>query len=114
MTDEGLATQPQLSPAEAAVNYVLRRIRVDANLRYHMLHTEAFSLLCDAEAARTGKSRDTIEQLYGTPAANCRDVQARLPACIERLESIERIASDRGMDERQRLSEIQKLAQSCP
>jgi len=72
MKDEALMTAPKLSPAEAAVNYMLQRIRVDANLRYHMIHTEAFSRLVAAEAHRTGELAEEIDAKYSTLADHCK------------------------------------------
>lgn len=68
MRDEAITTAPTLSKAEAAVSYILKRMRVDANLRHHLLGTEAFSRLCQAEAARAGKSEEEVEQLFSSLA----------------------------------------------
>jgi len=73
MKDEALTTAPALTPAEAAVNYVLQRIRVDADLRYHMLYTEAFARLCAAEAVRVGKTVEEIKALCSEPAKHCKN-----------------------------------------
>jgi len=62
MKDQHITTDPALSPAEAAVSYLLQRVRVDADLRHHLVGTEAFERLCSAEAARTGKTPDQVER----------------------------------------------------
>lgn len=54
---EGPPTAPVVAPvdpdwaAHTAVRYVLDRIQVDPDLRWLMLGTEAFAMLCQAEAA---------------------------------------------------------------
>jgi hypothetical protein len=88
MRDEALTTPPHLSNSEAAVLYLLKRIRVDADLRYHMLGTEAFERLCSAEALRAGKLLDDIIDLYSTPADHCRDDKPRLPETLAGLEEL--------------------------
>lgn len=52
MKDTVIPTQPELSTLENAVSYILQRMRHDANLRHYMLGTQAFALLCEAEAER--------------------------------------------------------------
>lgn len=75
MRDEALATETSLTKAEAAVSYILQRIRVDADLRWLMIGTEAFSRLCHAEAERTGKSFDEVREEFSKLAKRCeRDV----------------------------------------
>lgn len=78
MRDEALTTAPGLTAAESTVNYLLKRMRVDANLRYHMLHTEAFAKLCAAEAERTGKTIEAVVSIYSRPADHCRDDEPKL------------------------------------
>lgn len=46
----------------AAIKYILDRIQRDADLRHHMIHTEAFRLLCAAEAAALGVDAEQHEQ----------------------------------------------------
>lgn len=50
------------TPAERAVSYLLVRLCHDADLRWYLLNTQAFALLCEAEAARTGKTLDEVEE----------------------------------------------------
>lgn len=64
MKDEAITVDVGMTPAEDAVAYLLKRMRLDANLAYHMRGTEAFARLVRAEAARTGKSEEGIEQTY--------------------------------------------------
>ena len=61
MRDVGLTANHSLSPADAAVKYLLDRIQHDPDLRWLMLHSEAFYLLCAAEAARTGETLEVVE-----------------------------------------------------
>lgn len=53
MKDEALVASG-VTAAQKAVSYLLRRIAKDADLRYLMLGTEAYALLCVAEKERTG------------------------------------------------------------
>lgn len=84
MKDEGLTTDPALSLDAAAVNYLLQRIKVDADLRYLMLHTEAFHRLCVAEAARSGETIDYEKATHGRP----RDGDHRKPLIVEMQEAM--------------------------
>lgn len=94
MRDEAIAIAPHLSAAEAAVIYVLKRVKVDADLRHHMLHTEAFSRLCQAEAAQIGKTEDEVMDNYSTPAEHCKDEKPKLVICRQLLDEIAEIAED--------------------
>jgi len=94
MIDEALRTAPTLSPAEAAVSYILQRIRVDANLRYHMLHTEAFGRLCAADALRTGKTEEEAMTTYSTPAEHCRNDKPQLIELRNGIEKAINLMSD--------------------
>lgn len=51
-----------MSPADAAVTYLLNRIQVDPDLRWLMLNTEAFTKLCVAEAARLGEAVEAVTE----------------------------------------------------
>jgi len=62
MHDVGLTAAPALSAADQAVKYLLDRIQFDADLRYLMLDTEAFALLCRAEAERRGESGEVVQE----------------------------------------------------
>jgi hypothetical protein len=93
MKDVHITWPPELSPAESAVLYLLKRVRHDADLRWHVLGTEAFALLCAAEAARTGKSAEEVEALYATP------VDGELPQLVRCRRAI-RKAIDALCDER--------------
>jgi hypothetical protein len=81
MRDEAIATAPHLTPAEAAVYYLLQRMRLDADLRHHLLDTEAFAKLCAAESRRTGTTAEAIEAVYSVPAPHCADERPKLVAC---------------------------------
>jgi hypothetical protein len=114
MKDEGIIIDPDqpLSTSERAVLYLLRRIRLDANLRWYMLHTEAFQLLCEAESqrrhntpqpAREFKSDDELHEwfkdygekncpdgvmkFYSTPAEHCKDEVAEVVKLRKKLEA---------------------------
>lgn len=78
MRDEGLTTPPNLNPAEAAVLYVLKRIQVDVDLRFHMLDTEAFARLCAAESQRIGKSPEQVRDQFAVLAPHCRHDKPRI------------------------------------
>lgn len=73
MRDEGNLTDSKesLTPHERAVLYMLQRVRLDANLRHYMLHTEAFALLCEAEALRIGTTAEAVVGVYSEPAPHC-------------------------------------------
>lgn len=88
MPDEGIDTKPGLTPAEAAVSYMLQRIRADADLRYHMLGTEAFERLCTAEAARVGRPLGDIKVECSKPYPHRAQDRARLPAYVKLVEAI--------------------------
>lgn len=88
MRDEAITTTPTLGSAEAAVCYMLQRIRVDANLRYYMLDTEAFARLCAAEAARIGTDADSVEAIYGELAPHCAGESAEAVRLRNKLELI--------------------------
>jgi hypothetical protein len=72
MRDEGELVDPNqpLSRSERAVLYTLRRIRLDANLRYYMLHTEAFQLLCEAESDRGHSFRHPVKEFASEDELN--------------------------------------------
>lgn len=78
MRDEYISTAPRLTCAEDAILYVLKRLKVDADLRWHMLGTEAFERLCDAEAKRSGHPGEYVRALYATPATSCADDKPKL------------------------------------
>lgn len=95
MRDEALTTPPQLSAAEAAVNYILQRVRVDADLRYHLLHTEAFARLCRAEAERTGKTDEEVEEHYSMLANHCKDDLPKLVKVRKAVKDAVQVCRDR-------------------
>jgi hypothetical protein len=80
MADFGDYSDPDLPPAERAVKYLLDRVRRDPDLRWLLLGTQAFALLCEAEAARTGWTRPTVEGFYAAPFAH---KDAKRPARLE-------------------------------
>lgn len=51
-----------MSVEQAAIKYILDRIQRDADLRHHMIHTEAFRRLCAAEAAALGVDEQQHEK----------------------------------------------------
>lgn len=84
MRDEGLVASGA-SAAEKAVNYILQRIAHDADLRYLLLGTQAYALLCEAEKERTG-----IEiggELGIDPPPGTVPGQAKLPRYAKLLEA---------------------------
>jgi len=88
MRDETIITEPGLSSAEAAVSYLLQRIRLDADLRYHMVGTEAFSRLCAAEAERAGEAASLVISEFSTAAPHRRDEVPALLHCQRLLDQI--------------------------
>lgn len=55
------AAADAMTPSDEAVVYMLRRIQIDPDLRWMMLHTEAFAKLIAAQAARTGAPIENVE-----------------------------------------------------
>ena len=52
----------EMSPADKAVTYILDRAQTDADLGYLIGPcTESFTLLCQAEACRTGESVEAVK-----------------------------------------------------
>lgn len=102
MKDEAIATPPQLSAAESAVLYLLIRIRLDVDLRWHMLDSEAFAKLCAAEAERTGKTPEEVEGIYANPPPECRD---KIPELVKLRRLVDAIE---GMDDQHNYSEMWK------
>ena len=48
--------------AKSAINYALRRVRDDENIRYHMgMGTEAFAQLVKAQAALSGATEEAVQ-----------------------------------------------------
>lgn len=88
MRDEGLTTAPELSPSQAAVNYLLQRMRVDADLRHHLLYTEAFARLCKAEAVRTLRTVEEVTEHYSTLAPHCRRDKPQLVVMRETVRAV--------------------------
>lgn len=80
MADWGDYTNHNLAPADKAVAYLLERARRDPDLRWLLLGTQAFALLCEAEAVRSGRTRDEVGATAATPVAH-RD--ANRPARLE-------------------------------
>ena len=63
MTDGAIAPDPTLSPADRAVTYLLDRCQHDAELRWHLLGTQAFALLVAAEALRLKVEPDFLRRI---------------------------------------------------
>ena len=92
MKDENITTPPGLTPAEAAVSYLLQRVQHDVDLRYHLIGIEAFYRLCVAEAQRTGQSPEHMKDVYSTPADP--GEQPKLVVARRLLEQIGQMAHD--------------------
>jgi hypothetical protein len=112
MPDHGDRTDNTLPPAERAVRYMLETIRLNPDLRYLLLHTQAMRLLLDAEAFRLSEAgvpmADQEVLVYTQPAdhpeakresrlAVYRDL---LDGCAEAAEQLE--GSDHRADQRVR------------
>lgn len=89
MRDEGITTDPSLSLADQAVNYVLRRVQLDADLRWHMVGTEAYHRLCVADAARRGRDVDVVKDQWATPPDRLKGEKARLPEAEKKIRDLE-------------------------
>jgi hypothetical protein len=89
MRDIGLQPDTELAPADQAVKYLLDRIQNDANLRYHMLHTQAFTLLVEAEAARLGMPIDAVRDKREQDAQP--DYARRRPDLVEARAALKRL-----------------------
>ena len=75
----------EIAPAADAISYVLQRISVDENIRYHMgAFTEAFERLKTAHCALTGVSEDDIEE-------NILGRDLTRPAAAEQLAQIRKL-----------------------
>lgn len=94
MNDHGDLKTPGLTPAETAVRYLLDRIRLDADLRYLMLDTEAMHLLCAAEAQRVGQTREMIEGVYRMPASANAGREPRLKVYRDMRDALEDLVED--------------------
>jgi hypothetical protein len=82
MRDTGLTAEPTIPLADRAVKYLLDRVQHDPDLRYYCgPGTQAWHLLCWAEAARTGEPIEKVE------AERARDLQPdydrRKPRVVE-------------------------------
>lgn len=62
MQDHGDYTDRTLSPADTAVKYALDRMQRDPDLRYRLVGTQLFALLCEAEAARLGEYVEDVRE----------------------------------------------------
>lgn len=63
----------ELSPADAAVMHILRRVASDPSFSWHMLHTEGLRLCLEAYAARVGKPVDEVRESIESNAASVRE-----------------------------------------
>jgi predicted nuclease with TOPRIM domain len=88
MRDEHLDVSDITAPAERAVLYLLKRMQVDVNLRHHMIGTEAFAKLCEAEAARVGMSPEMVMEEYSTLEKHCRYDVADVVTLRKRVEGL--------------------------
>lgn len=100
--------------AEIAVRYLLQRLRHDADLRHHLLHTEALHKLLLADSLRTGAPAKDMAEAIAQAARQ--QEPALLVQCRRALKSIYDIAADalsRGADKgTEALQEIQELTES--
>jgi len=103
MRDEEIIIPPTLTTAQSAVLYVLKRIPLDADLRHHMLDTEAFARLCAAEAERTGKTAEDVEEFFSTSK---RDEKPRLFEAREALDKIDELTFEASCPTCRRVREI--------
>lgn len=97
MRDHGdLTAGTQLSPADNAVLYILRRIQLDANVRYYLgFGTEAFARLCRARAALTGQTEEEVrDEVLNVRPNNVSDLEH----AQRRIEALE-IGVERGEDD---------------
>jgi hypothetical protein len=71
-----------MSPADAAIVYLLRRIKEDPRVAYYFAHTESLKLLIDAHAAVNGLDAKAFyrefESYLRTEAPRCRPGQCCL------------------------------------
>lgn len=93
MRDEGLMVEPGLSAHEEAVSYILQRIRVDANLRYYLVGSEAWAKLCIAEAQRTGEDVEKVRRRTAEMLPHCRNDVPEVHKLRQDIERIERTTS---------------------
>lgn len=85
-TEQSLIPSATETTATAAVTYLLDRIQVDPELRYHMLGTEAMERLIAVEATATGRSIEDVrfsrerdlQPFHRRRSARCLDDQARV------------------------------------
>jgi hypothetical protein len=110
MIDEGLETSPGLTAAEAAVNYLLQRIQVDADLRWIMVGTEAYARLCVAEHERTGTPLETIRTAYATPPERLRGEKPKLIRYRTLVDEIEKLARDGAIAYRSPLEMCERIS----
>ncbi len=110
MRDEAIITEPQLSVAEGAICYLLQRVRVDADLRWHLVGTEAFHRLCAAEAKRRGEDLEIVKERYSTLLPRCRSDKPRLVMARERLAEISATCADSADSAASRIERICEIA----
>jgi hypothetical protein len=81
---------PAIPSVYDAVRYMLDRIQVDADLAWHMWNTQAFVLLCAAEALATAKTyRDVRKERERDRQPSYDKREARLPLAMTRLDAIQ-------------------------
>lgn len=78
-----------MTPDQVAVTCLLDRMQRDADLRWVMLHTDAFQKLCEAEAARTGETPKMVAARRSIDLRpKYRRQPAKLPRALKHLEWI--------------------------
>lgn len=79
----------QLAAAMRAIVYLLDRVQRDPDLGWHVLGTEAFALLCQAESAYTGEPVEHVRKRRSLDMQpRHRRRSARLPLALKHLEAI--------------------------
>jgi hypothetical protein len=88
MNDDTLLGAP--TAAEQAVTHLLVRMGRDANLRWYLFGTEAFRLLCVAEAHRLVRTVKEVERSIEREAALSEDVAdvVLLTRSLEKKEAV--------------------------
>lgn len=92
MHDVAIQAPAGLTAAEGAVAYLVQRLKADADLRHHMLHTEAMAWLFAAESLRTGTPAEAMEAEIIDRAIE--QEPAQLLQCRRALTEIYNLAAD--------------------
>ena len=102
MNTTKLTEKEQLELAAKAVEYMLRRISEDPNVRYHVGYgSQAFDNLVEAHAAITGEDREVIEEsVLGEPLAG---------AAAVKLKEIQKLLNDEDLSDEDRFNRISEV-----